>query len=139
MKIDRETMIRLLRGELEADEAGRVRSAIDADRQMKAEFGRVRRLEGVLNSSAAESFGPYFRDRVMRRILDTGSEIRSSFYESLRWVFLRLAVACLLVVVGLGVYNAVDAESSGLTSSAVEAVFGIPSADIDNLYYLQGI
>lgn len=139
MTIDKDTMLRLLRGELDAAEAARVQSAIDRNVQLKAEYERVLVMAGMLASSGADSFGPYFAERVMRKIAAASTSQGASLYDSLRWVFTRLAAASLIAIMALSVYNVIDADSSGLTSTVVEAAFGMPSADIDNLYYLQGL
>lgn len=139
MRMDTDTMLRLLRGELSESEARKTRDVIAADPNLAAEFRRIQCIESRLKESAADSFGPYFSDRVMKRILSKAAAGRSAFYESLQWVFVRLAVASVIVVVGLGFYSAIDARESEFASNTIEAVFGLPSADLESLFYLQGI
>ena len=139
MGIDRDTMLRLLRDELPEEEALRHREAIAADPRLAADFRRIERMEGILRDSTADSFGPYFSDRVMKRLLAKASVGKSALHDSLQWVFLRLAAASLIIVAGLGVYGAIDSRESGLAASTIEAVFGLPSADLENVFYLQGI
>jgi anti-sigma factor RsiW len=139
MGIDRDTMLRLLRGELSEEDARRHREAIGADSELAAEFRRLERMEGILRAGVAESFGPYFSDRVMKRLLSRASVGRAAFYDALQWAFLRLAAASLIIVVGLGVYAAIDSRESELASSTIEAVFGLPSTDLENVFFLQGI
>ncbi len=139
MGIERDTMLRLVRGELSEVDARRLRESIAADSELAADFRRIERMEGILRAGSAESFGPDFSDRVMRRLLSRASAGKAALYESLQWAFLRLAAASLIVVVGLGVYGAIDSRESELASSTIEAVFGLPSADLDSVFYLQGI
>lgn len=139
MKIDTATMVRLLRGELDDDKREHVRAAIETDPGLAVEFRRLEGMQDLLRSSAADSFGPYFSDRVLERLRRTVAVGRTPFYDALSWAFLRLATASLLLVIGLGAYNAVDSRDSDLADNTVEAVFGLPSADLDNLFYLQGI
>lgn len=139
MRMDIDTMLRLLRGELSELETRKVRDAIAEDPTIAAEFRHIQRMESLLKENAADSFGPYFSDRVMKRIMSKAAAGRSAFYESLQWVFLRLAVASVIAVVGFGVYSAIDARESELASNTIEAVFGLPSADLESLFYLQGI
>ncbi len=139
MTIDRDTLVRLLRGELSEDEASSVRKAIESDRSIAAQYESVRRLTGLLREGVADSFAPYFSERVLKKLMSTASNGRTAFYDSLQWVFLRLAAASLLVVIGLGAYSALDARESELSANTIEAVFGLPTADLENLFYLQGI
>lgn len=139
MTIDREMMLRLLREEVSSAEAERLLHAIEADAGLAAEYRRMQHIEILLGGAAADSFAPYFSDRVIKRLAAVASVPRAAFYDSMRWVFLRLATASLLVVIGLGAYNALESRDSDLAASTVEAVFGLPSADLDNLFYLQGI
>jgi len=132
-------MVRLLRGELPEREAAMCHAALADDPKLAAEFRRIERMQSLLKESAPDSFGPYFSERVLRRLTAKSPNGRTAFYESMQWAFLRLAVASLIVVVGLGVYSAIDSQESGLASNTIEAVFGLPSADFESLFYLQGI
>ncbi|NNC65665.1 MAG: hypothetical protein HKN84_12835 [Gammaproteobacteria bacterium] len=139
MSIDRDTMLRMLRAELPEEEAAAYRRAIDADPNLLAEYRSVQSMHGLLRESRAESFGPYFSERVMKKLAGSASSVRPSLYESMQWVFLRLATACVLVVIGLGAYNVLDSRESDLASTTIDAAFGLPSGDLDSLFYLQGI
>lgn len=139
MKVDRDKMVKLLRGELDAASEEDMRDAIARNPGLQSELDRLRRLDGVMSSSAASSFGPYFADRVMKRIAGAASDTRTVFHETMQWVFLRLAAASVLVVIGLGTYNAVRGQDMETSASTVEAIFGLPTADLESLYYLQGI
>lgn len=139
MKVDRDTMLRLLRGELDVASEQRLRDAMERSPDLQSRLDQLRRLDAMMSTSAASSFGPYFADRVMRRIAGTATEAKTAFYETMQWVFLRLAAASVLVVIGLGTYNALQGQGLETSSSTVEAIFGLPADDLDSLYYLQGI
>ena len=139
MRIDRDVMLRLLRSELSEEEATSCRQAIDADPLLAAEYRRVQNMRGLLLDGRAQSFGPYFSERVVRKLVGSASTRWPALYESMQWVFLRLAAACVLVVIGLGAYNVLDSRGSDLASSTINAAFGLPSGDLESLFYLQGI
>ncbi len=138
MTIDRDTMIRFVRGELDVDTHARVQELVASNPAVRAQVERIRTLDALVIEATPDSFAPYFGDRVMKRVMQREGK-GGALYDSLQWVFLRLAAASLIAVIGLGLYNGLEASSSGFASSPVEAVFGLPSSDVDNLYYLQGI
>ena len=139
MSTDRDILLRLLRDELPDADAERVRERLRSDSDLAAVYRRMQQTNDLLRENQADSFGPYFSERVLKRLMATATAGRLAFYDSLQWVFLRLAAACLVLVIGLGVYNALDSRESELNSTTVEAVFGLPSNDFDSLFYLQGI
>ncbi len=139
MNVDRDTMLQLLRGELDAATEERVRDVIARRSDLQSGLEQLSRLDEMMSTSGASSFGPFFADRVMKRITGTATEARAAFYETMQWVFLRLAAASVLVVIGLGTYNALQGQGLDTSASTVEAIFGLPADDLDSLYYLQGI
>ncbi|MBT8401613.1 MAG: hypothetical protein KJO98_14140 [Rhodothermia bacterium] len=139
MKVDRDTMLRLLRGELDPVSEERAQDAIRRSPDLQSELDQLSRLNAMMSSSAASSFGPYFADRVMKRIAGRATDAKAVLYETMQWVFLRLAAASVLVVIGLGTYNALQGQDLETSASTVEAIFGLPADDLESLYYLQGI
>lgn len=123
------TLIRYVLDELSAAEAKALEAHLAADAGLRAEVARLRSLQGELHRSRADSFAPYFSDRVMRRLAPV-RESAESLYVSLRWIFARTSVAAAAVAVLIGAYNVVHFGDLSVTSSLWEAVFGLPSTDI---------
>jgi hypothetical protein len=96
-------------------------------------FDSETRIGELLKESRADSFAPYFSDRVLRRlgtVAQTPEDYGAgSLYDGLKWVFVRAASACLLLIVAIGLVNAFEFGLSD-TSLWVDALFGLPSAEL---------
>ena len=67
--------------------------------------------------------------RVMKRVAGSAgapSGIDVPLYDSLRWVFVRVAVACVVLIVAIGAFNAIDFDVS-TAATWVDALLGLPS------------
>lgn len=97
---------------------------------MSSEMTEIRdKIAEILQSERAESFAPFFSDRVMKRLASTaesGAGDLAELYDSLRWVFVRAAVACLILIVAIGFLNASQFGSSE-TGTLFESLLGLPS------------
>ncbi|MFQ5571183.1 MAG: anti-sigma factor family protein [Rhodothermales bacterium] len=141
MNEERERLLRLLRDELPEAQAEALRRRLAHDPALRARLDRLRALDTTLGAGTMDAFAPYFSERVMRRLrrVEEPSWAAASFYESLQGLFVRVAVAGLLVAIGLGTLNALDPDGMALASSTLEAVFGLPSTTLDTLFFLEGI
>lgn len=136
MLTDNEKLLRYIEGDLPAADRRNIEERLAEETSLREALGTLRALHGVLRTTRAESFGPYFSERVIRRLQGVGQESGESFHNVLQWVFLRTATASLVAAVAVGVYNAITYQSLGAASSFVEAVFGLPSVSlIDALSY----
>ena len=137
MRTDRELLIRYADGTLEEHESKRVRERLENEPSLRAQLSRLEALRQTLGEGRSDSFAPYFSDRVMERLTPAVAEAsEQSLYDSLRFVFARMAVACLLAAGALATYNFVDYHDTGVASSVPEALFGLPSASLmDALTY----
>ena len=127
-RIERAELIRYLEGDLGASEMERLRERLLADSELRDRLQRLEQMQKAMMLSKADSFAPYFADRVMHRIKAAGlGDPAYGLYESLRWAFARTAVAGFAVAGALGAYNLIQFRSFGLITSALEAVFGLPS------------
>ncbi|MEM9998525.1 MAG: hypothetical protein AAF809_12555 [Bacteroidota bacterium] len=129
MNVLLERLYRLHRGELPDAEAASLRAQLAADPDLRADYARVAAMSAALEASTAPSFGPYFSDRVLRR-LNGAAPVQATSpallsYEALRWVFVRVAFGVLLAVIGFGIVAGVETEPG---ESFVAAVFGLPAA-----------
>ena len=138
MNDDRILLLRYLEGSLPEAEHRAVQKRLAEDASLREQLNRLNALGDALAASAPDSFAPFFSERVVRR-LSPALELApaEAFYDSLQWFFVRMTLACLLIVAALGVYNLMTYEALGVTGTLAEAVFGLPSTDlIDALYSL---
>lgn len=136
MLTDNEKLLRYIEGDLPAADRRNMDERLAEEASLREALYTLRALQGTLRTTRAESFGPYFDERVMRRLQGVEQEPGESLYHGLQWVFLRAATASLVAAVAFGVYNAITYQSLGAASSFVEAVFGLPSVSLmDALSY----
>ncbi len=92
-----------------------------------------------LDGGEPSRFEPFFASRVMQRI---ESEESGNGFESidaaLRWGFLRVATAAVVLVIAVGAYNAMESGNVGVYTSTLESVLGLPSQSLETLFLLSG-
>jgi negative regulator of sigma E activity len=135
MNEHREAMIRALTGEADEQEAARLLARLEQEPELQAEYDGLQVLRRALSGGEKQTFGPFFAARVMNR-LERERNGAVSMYESLRWVFARIAVAGLVACVGLGVYNTVIASNAEIGNSAIESALGVPAENLETVYLL---
>lgn len=135
MNEHRELMIRALIGEADDRERESLREQLERDPELRAENDRLAALQGALATEEKKSFGPFFAARVMHRIASERSG-SGSMYESLRWMFARIAVVGFALIAGLGLYNTVIASNAEFGSSALESALGVPAENLETVYLL---
>jgi anti-sigma factor RsiW len=137
MEDDRDLLVRFLEGDLPEAEARGLEERLRCEPALQARLGRLRTLRQTLAAGKPDSFAPYFSERVLRRIAPlTGQREPESLYGALRWLFARAAVASLMAAGALGACNVIAYQRLGVTSSLLEALFGLPSASLaDALSY----
>ncbi len=128
---DQDLLLRFLEGTLAQGEAEAVQQRLRTDPAFRQAHDAQAVLYRHLSEARADSFAPYFADRVMRGLTPT-RETAPAGYESLQWVFARLALACLLVVALLGTLNVRDYGDFDVTTSIVETAFALPSATLED-------
>jgi anti-sigma factor RsiW len=132
---DRELLIRFRDGELTEEERDRVERRLREEPELAAKYERLRSTVEALRSAVPDSFGPFFATRVLSRMRAEKKGTSESLYEALRWTFVRVAIACLVLAVGLGVYSAIGAGYGG---TIVEAMLGLPEATLETALALGG-
>ena len=130
MLTDQEILLRYLEGRLPGAERRRLETRLAEEAALQETLDTLRGLRGALRTSRAESFGPYFAERTMRRLQGDGHAVGESFYRGLQWIFLRTATASFVAALAFAAYNAVTYQSLGAASSLLEAVFGLPSVSL---------
>lgn len=92
-------------------------------------------LTRLLEEVEEPTFEPFFAGRVMHRLARERAAA-GSMYDSLRWMFARVALASLVACVGLGVYNTVIASNGEIGGSALESALGVPAENLEAVYLL---
>lgn len=143
---DEERLIRSLDGDLSESEAKVLHKSLLSDPGLAVRREAWEAVREEVGAGKPE-FEPGFRDRVMARVRELPSEKRhavhvdrpgaEALYLHLQRAFPRLAAACLIGVVALGVYSLVG--DGGLASSAVEALLGLPGQTLETAFALGGV
>ena len=122
---DRQRLLRYLEGDLSPEARAEVDARLRRDDGFRATYDRIRAVRDTVQDTPA-SFATGFSGRVMDRVRQQQEDVLAALYEPIRGAFLRLALASLLLIGGLGTYNAMQYQETGTASSAVEAALGLP-------------
>ena len=138
MNRDRELMLRSLDGNLTAEESAELGDRMAASPEFRAELERLTRVANQLSGVAAEGFSDGFADRVMREIWQAREEARAGegLHGALRWMFVRVAPACGVVALALGLYSGLILDA-GMSSSLLETILGLPAESFDMALLLE--
>ena len=94
------------------------------------------RIAQLLHSERADSFAPFFVNRVMKRVESIsplpGNVGADSLYDALKWVFVRAAVACFVLIVAVGILNAFEFDVLE-SATWVDALLGLPSDELADM------
>ncbi len=132
---DYELLIRLRNEELSADDKLRLERRLREEPELAARYDRLSSTADAVESLVPSSFGPFFATRLMARIRAEEGGAADTLYDSLRWMFARVAVPCLVVAVVLGVYSAIG---GGYGGTVIEAMLGLPEATLETALALGG-
>jgi anti-sigma factor RsiW len=106
---DRELLIRYRDGDLPDEELARVEERLKNEPGLRSHMEGLERIATLLEQGAAGSFEPFFAARVVARLRQADSSASAEgMYEALRWIFARVAVACVVVVLASGAYSALE-------------------------------
>jgi len=143
---DEERLIRSLEGDLSEEESSDLndRLADDPDLAVRRDAWAMA-LEEI--ATVNPGFEPGFRDRVIARVREVRVEQKpvgipdrpsaESLYLHMQFAFPRLAAACLIGVVALGVLSLIG--HGGLANSAIEALLGLPGATLETAFALGSV
>ncbi len=144
MNDDRALLLRYLTGECTDRERRQIQRRLEAEPELQAQWNRLQALQETLDAPASASFADGFSGRVMARLRSTSDVMQSTVdaaradaertYQMLRGLFLRVAVAALLLVASLGTYNAAQYREAGLETSVVEAALGLPEPTMEAVF-----
>jgi len=129
MKGEREFLLqRALDGVLTAEEKRRLAILLEESPALRLELERARQLRALIKECTENSFGPFFSSRVMSRIRSSDAE--DSFAQALAWLFRRVAVAAIVLIVALTAYNISSQQALGNHRSPLEAALGLPPVTV---------
>jgi hypothetical protein len=100
-------LYRSLDEDLGQEERAELDAALAGSADLRRERDELLAMRGKVATSAAESFGPFFAERVMRNIAEEreGQAEGARFFESLQYAFRRVALVAAAVVAFLLIYN----------------------------------
>ncbi|MGB5304487.1 MAG: hypothetical protein WBO43_13570 [Gemmatimonadota bacterium] len=133
---DRELLIRYRDGDLSDEELAGVEERLKSEPGLRSRRESLEEIATLLERGAASSFEPFFAARVVARLrrADSSAPVEG-MYEALRWIFARVAVACLVVMLAIGAYSALE---GGYGGSVVDSVMGLPEATLETALALGG-
>ena len=117
---DRTEMMRALAGELSTDEEQAFQQSLATSAALRTEWAALQQVEGLLQQHRAQSFRPFFAERVAQRVAEGDEE---SLADALLWLFRPLAPVALVLAVILAMSNWNERELVGEEASFLEAVF----------------
>lgn len=133
---DRELLIRYRDGDLSDGELARVEERLNSEPGLRSVLQSLEEITTLLEQGAAASFEPFFAARVAARLRQENSLAPvEGMYEALRWIFARVAVACLVAMLAIGAYSALE---GGYGGSMVDSVMGLPEATLETALALGG-
>lgn len=133
---DAEALLRELEGTLSADEHRKLEDALCKRPELATKHRRWRRIVEESALARTATFRPMFTDRVMVRIREARLG-EDSMYRHLRWMSARLATACVVLALALGVYNAVD--NPEFSETVIETMFGMPTPSLESVVMLADV
>jgi hypothetical protein len=136
MMDDHELLIRYRDGDLTDDGMSGVEQRLRGDPGLRSRWEKLNGIASLLEEGAASSFDPFFATRVVAKLRSADSAVPvEGMYEALRWIFARVAVACVVVMLGISAYSALD---GGYGGSVVDSVLGLPEATLETALTLGG-
>lgn len=120
---------RALDGELTAEQKERLAALLDESPELGQELRSRERLWTLVKANREDSFGPFFATRVMARVSSGTAD--DAFAQALAWVFRRVAVVAVLLIVALTVYNMSVQQSFGNHRTPLETVLALPPVTLE--------
>ncbi len=117
-------------GPLTDSEQDALAEALAASPELRAEKEQIATMRAGIARAPADSFGPFFAERVMQKLaVETASEDNPAlFFESLVYLFRRVALAGAVAVIVLVAYNWQSSDEISLASA-----FGANEAGVEEV------
>lgn len=139
-----EQLIRLANGELAPAEADALRQKINASDDLRKQWAQTQALQRMLQTSLEaktdDALQPFFTDRLMRRLERaeaTPSRVEDDLPAVLWALFRPIAVAGLVIIIGLAFYNSNVASEYNVDASATETVLALPPVSLESAFELD--
>jgi len=101
-----EFLYRSFDGDLSEKEQRLLEDALRDSEELRRERAKIVAQRQAISESAAQSFQPYFAERVMQRIDSLISKNGlEKFYETLKAAFRQFAIAGAIILIALIIYN----------------------------------
>lgn len=99
--------------DLDEKEQKQLEEALENSEELRKEKEQIEAQRQAISDSAVKSFKPFFAERVMSRIQAIGEEENTleAFYETLKTVFWRFAIAGAVIMIALISINLLIGES----------------------------
>lgn len=130
-----ELLYRSFDGQLTPAERQRLEEALAHSQPLREEKEKIAALRQTVAGSAAQSFEPFFAERVMQRIQAKGRLLAAAgddFIASLMWSFRRIALAAIIAVFLLLAGNIIQKGEISLNS-----MLAMPQLTIDDTVVLN--
>jgi hypothetical protein len=116
--------------ELSPEEKENLEQALSRTEELRREKETIIQLRRTIREGKVDSFRPFFADRVLNRI-QAYSKGRNdeSFFDSLFMIFRPVAIAAVILIIMVTVYNI---TTSGQLS--LESVLAVPEVTLDDAY-----
>lgn len=130
MRNERDYLLqRALDGDLTPEERQRLAALLEESPELGHELKRRGRLWTLVKENKEDSFGPFFATRVMARV--SAGTADDAFAQALAWVFRRVAVVAMLLIVALTAYNMSVQQSIGNHRTPLETVLALPPVTLE--------
>jgi hypothetical protein len=117
---------------LSKEDQARLGDGLSRDAELREEKKRLEQMRSMVLENADRSFKPFFSARVMRKIKDEAPQ--SDFFESLVWIFRRVAIVGGLALVLLLATNLLVGRGLSLDS-----LLGMPQISMEDSYELEDL
>lgn len=137
-----EQLLRLANGELPSAEAEALRHALDASPELQQQWQTLQATQTLLQEGVAmaseQALRPFFTDRLMRRLEATTRRAVEEEMFSIWMTFFRpIAIAGVVIILGLVFYNINVAQQYEAAASATETVLALPPVSLESAYELD--
>lgn len=103
--------------------------ALAASEELRRERERLLAVRAAVSRNTADSFKPFFAERVMRRLAETRQGAKAAqFWQGWVPVFRRVALAGVVAAIALAVANFMQTDGV-----SVKAAMGLPDVSLEQL------
>ena len=139
-----ERLLWLLQNDMPPEEEAGLRQEVAHSPSLRAELEEMQRLQNLLQTtvttSSKHALRPFFTDRVMRRLVRTETATtrpEEELFSSLLRLFRPVALAGLVMILGLITYNMTRSDIYDAQPSPTEAMLGLHPSTLATAYNLD--